>query len=248
MNNRSLSVNWRLIQSLKLCALICVIFSFGLHAQTIIQPASGVTYIVKPDYRKCAFPMCGGWFLTPVNQYSLTLQTEDEAYASAALLPNSIYVAYINYKRMGLTAKQIEELQAAIRAEQALLKGNVDVRSKTLIATNAWVGANKNTAVGPYLNVTSTGIVCITTPCPYFKANVINTNYSTEFHDLSFEKSGLDDNQILQAWTAISTGGLVLTGTRYASTGFDETGAPPRTGIGIAATKVFFAFPAATKR
>lgn len=247
MNSRSLLVRL----GLKLCVLICAVFSLGLHAQTVIKPDSGVTYIVKQDYRKCAFPMCGGWFLTPVNQYSLTLQTEDEAYASAALLPNSIYVAYINYKRMGLTAKQIEELQAAIRAEQALLKGTVtatDSRSKTLVATNAWVGANKNTAVGPYLNVTSTGIVCITTPCPYFKANVINTGYSTEFHDLSFEKSGLDDNQILQAWTAISTGGLVLTGTRYASTGFDETGAPPRTGVGIAATKVFFAYPPAVKR
>lgn len=237
-----------------LLALCAAAFSMGAHAQTIISPErTGTTYIVKPDYRKCAFPMCGGWFLTPVNQYSIQLQTEDEAYKNAALLPNNIYVAYINYKRMGLTEKQIAELNTAIRNEQALLRGTVinspisdraSTRSKTLVANGAWVGANKNTPVGPYLKISSTGIVCITTPCPYFKAALINSNYSREIHDLSLEKAMLDREQEAQAWQAISTDGLVMTGITYETTGFDETGAEPGKGIGVAATKVFFAFPA----
>ncbi|HSC66421.1 MAG TPA: DUF6748 domain-containing protein, partial [Cellvibrio sp.] len=205
------------------------------------------------DYRKCAFPLCGGWFLTPVNQYSLHLETENEAYQNAALLPNSIYVSYINYKRLGLTENQIIELEDAIRSEQALLRGTVVnspsptktlVRTKTLVTNGAWVGANKNTAVGPYLKISSTGIVCITTPCPYFKAELLNTDYASEFHDLSFEKAALDREQEAQAWQAVSTEGLVITGTTYPTTGFDETGAEPGKGTGIAATKVFFAFPA----
>lgn len=228
------------------------------QAQTIIKPEpTGVTYTVKPDYRKCAFPLCGGWYLTPVNQYSLALQTEDEAYESSALLPNTIYVAYINYKRLGLTTKQIAELEAAMRSEQALLRGNITntltttkqavskavARTQTLVVNGAWVGANKNTAVGPYLNITSTGIVCITTPCPYFKANIINSDYSSEFHDLSLEKAGLDREQEALAWQALSTSGLVITGTKYETTGFDPSGKEPGKGVGVAATKVFFAFP-----
>jgi len=237
-----------------LLAFCAAAFSLSAHAQTIISPEpTGTTYIVKPDYRKCAFPMCGGWFLTPVNQYSIQLQTEDEAYQSATLLPNSIYVAYINYKRMGLTEKQIAELNTAIHSEQTLLRGTVinspisdraTMRSKTLVANGAWIGANKNTPVGPYLKISSTGIVCITTPCPYFKAALINSNYSREIHDLSLEKAMLDREQEAQAWQAISTNGLVMTGTTYETTGFDETGAEPGKGIGVAATKVFFAFPA----
>ncbi len=243
-------------RSAGLVTLLAAVLSLGAHAQTIISPETkGTTYIVKPDYRKCAFPMCGGWFLTPVNQYTVQLQTEDEAYQSAALLPNSIYVAYINYKRLGLTEKQIAELDSAIHSEQALLRGTVinspisgrvTTRSKTLVANGAWVGANKNTPVGPYLKISSTGIVCITTPCPYFKAALINSNYSSEIHDLSLEKALLDREQEAQAWQAISTDGLVITGTTYETTGFDETGAEPGKGIGVAATKVFFAFP--TKR
>ena len=229
-----------------LLALCAAAFSVGAHAQTIISPEpTGTTYTVKPDYRKCAFPMCGGWFLTPVNQYSVQLQTEDEAYESAALLPNSIYIAYINYKRMGLTEKQIAELDSAIHSEQALLRGTVinspisgrvTTRSKTLVANGAWVGANKNTPVGPYLKISSTGIFCITTPCPYFKADLLNTRFSTEIHDLSFEKAMLDREQEARAWQAVSTDGLVMTATTYPVTGFDPSGSRPGTGVGLAAT------------
>ena len=241
-------------RSALLLAFCASLFSFNLQAQTIISPEPiGTTYLVKPDYRKCAFPLCGGWFLTPVNQYSLHLETEDEAYQNAALLPNSIYVSYINYKRLGLTEKQIAELEEAIRSEQALLRGAIVnspvptktlTRTKTLVTNGAWVSANKSPAVGPYLKISSTGIVCITTPCPYFKAAIINSDYSSEFHDLSFEKAALDREQEAQAWQAISTNGLVITGTTYETTGFDESGAEPGKGVGIAATKVFFAFPA----
>lgn len=254
MNTINSFITRVMTRSAGLLALLAAVFSLSAHAQTIISPEpTGTTYIVKPDYRKCAFPMCGGWFLTPVNQYSVQLQTEDEAYQSAALLPNSIYVAYINYKRMGLTEKQIAELDSAIHSEQALLRGTVinspisgrvTTRSKTLVANGAWVGANKNTPIGPYLKISSTGIVCITTPCPYFKAALINSNYSSEIHDLSLEKALLDREQEAQAWQAISTDGLVMTGITYETIGFDETGAEPGKGIGVAATKVFFAFPA----
>jgi hypothetical protein len=244
----------RIWLAISVAIALCISFmSVGAHAQKIISPEpTGTTYIVKPDYSKCAFPMCGGWFLTPVNQYSLQLQTEDEAYQSAALLPNSIYVAYINYKRLGLIEEQIAELNNAIQSEQALLRGTiissptsgiVPSRTKTLVANGAWVGANKNTPVGPYLKISSTGIVCITTPCPYFNATLINSDYTRQFHDLSLEKAALDREQEAQAWQAISTDGLVITGTTYETTGFDETGAEPGKGIGIAATKVFFCIP-----
>lgn len=250
------SIHFTLNRTIKLAVALLALFSIttSAYAQTVIKPEpSGTTYIVKPDYRKCAFPVCGGWYLTPVNQYSLYLQTETEAHDTAGLLPNTIYVAYINYKRLGLNEKQIAELETAIRNDQALLRGNVTStpvttklapRTQTLAANGAWVGANKNTPVGPYLNITSTGIVCITTPCPYFKANIINSDYSSEFHDLSLEKAGLDREQEVRAWQALSTTGLIITGTKYESTGFSETGATPGTGVGIASTKVFFSFPA----
>jgi hypothetical protein len=217
------------------------------YAQTIIKPEpTAITYTVKPDYRKCASPMCGGWYLTPVNQYSLLLQTEDEAYQSSALIPNSIYVAYINYRALALKPAQIQELEAAMRSEQVLLRGTISnsitplgsISSKTLAVNGAWVGANKTVALGPYFKMSSSGIVCITTPCPYYKANIINSLFSTNFDELLFTKAELTREQETQAWQAVSSDGLVMTGVRYDSKGLAGTG------VGISATKVFFAFPA----
>ncbi|WP_331344312.1 DUF6748 domain-containing protein [Cellvibrio sp. UBA7661] len=254
MNSITRSLQSRIKIALSWLVFSLALIGLGAHAKSPINPnPTGTTYIVKPDYRKCAFPMCGGWHLTPVNQYSIQLETEDQAYENSALLPNSIYVAYINYKRLGLTKKQIAELGNAIRTEQVLVRGTLTksptsgkiiTSTKTLVANGAWISANKNVPVGTYLNITSTGIFCITTPCPSFNAALINSDYNTHFHDFSLEKATLTEEQEAAAWEAISTTGLIVTGTTYETTGFNETGAEPAKGTGVAATQVFFAYPA----
>lgn len=93
------------------------------------------------------------------------------------------------------------------------------------------------------LNITSTGIVCITTPYTYFKANIINSDYRSEFHDLSLEKATLDRAQEAQTWQTLSTTGLVITETKNKTTSYSETGATLGTGIRVAATKVFLVCP-----
>lgn len=213
-------------------------------AQKLPSPEQ-TTYAVKPDYRKCAYPVCGGWYLTPLNQYSLQLTSEDEALQNASILPNSIYVAELNLKALGLDTKQTAELKAALYGEQALLRGNLvtsinprrTLKITRLDTSAAWISANKNPPVGSYLNVTSSGIVCITTPCPYYTAEIINSQASSNFDELNFAKAELDREQEAQAWQAVATGGLVMTGVKYEAKG--QTG----TGLGIAATKVYFAFP-----
>jgi hypothetical protein len=106
-----------------------------------------------------------------------------------------------------------------------------------LAATGTWVAANDNAPMGPYLNVRSTGIVCITTPCPYYEAEVLNSDYRTPVHELDLKRAELTDKQTEQAWHEVNGRGLILTGVRFPSQG--QTG----TGVGIAATKVFFTFP-----
>jgi hypothetical protein len=237
-----------LCRSLKLITLttISLLFSLGCIAQTPVKPApdNGLTYSVKPDYRKCAFPACGGWYLTPVNQYSLQLETADDAYQNSLIAPNTIYVAYINYRTLNLTPEQIKELEASLRSGQGLLRGTINsisttpvIGTKTLVAQAAWTSPTKTDPVGPYLKVSSSGIVCITTPCPYYKAELINTAFTSNFDELVFDKAELDREQTAQAWQAVSSGGLVITGVKYDSKG--QVG----TGTGISATKVFFDFP-----
>ena len=106
----------------------------------------------------------------------------------------------------------------------------------TLNVQFAWTSPTKTNPVGPYLKVSSSGIVCITTPCPYFTAKLINNDYVVNYHELIFERAELDREQEARAWQAVSSDGLVVTGVRFFPEG--QTG----TGVGISATKVFFPF------
>jgi hypothetical protein len=246
-----------LCKAFLLVSILTGIFLGAVSAQAQTDSRSALTYSVAPDLRKCPSPFCGGWFLTQLNQYSVSPQSEDEAYQSSLILPRSIYVANINYKRLGLTERQIAEFETYAYASQALLSGNIVTNlpmatnglstspsltvappaPSTLIASGAWTAANKTQALGPYLKVTSSGIVCITTPCSYFVANIINSMTNINFDELSLAKAELTREQEAQAWRAVASKGLVMTGVKYASQG--QVG----TGLGISATKVFFAFP-----
>lgn len=257
MNNTLLSLIRNILKFTLLFATL--IFTYVASAQTTnaqtktAPTKAGTFYSVKPDYRKCAFPLCGGWHLTPVNQYSLQPETEEEAYDTLSLLPNSIYVPYLNFKALGLKKKQIEELQGFIHTQTVLLRGNIastkttsknSAKVNTFNANGAWVSANNKDAIGPYQKITSTGIVCITTPCPYFKTQLLNNNYSAQIDDLNLEAAELTEAQQAAAWESLSTKGLIITGTTYNFTGFDETGAEPSVGTGVKATQVFFSYPA----
>ncbi|RZA07720.1 MAG: hypothetical protein EOO68_03010 [Moraxellaceae bacterium] len=235
----------RMLKIMVVFASVLMCGSCLAQSALVPSPETSLTYSVKPDYRKCAFPMCGGWYLTPVNQYSVQLESSDEAYEQSLIVPNTIYIASINYKPLNLTPDQIQKLENNMRTGQALLHGAIrapltavsPAPVKTFVAQAAWTSPNKNEPVGPYLKVASSGIVCITTPCPYYKAELINSSFSTTFDELVFGKADLDREQEALAWHAVATKGLVITGVKYESQG--QTG----TGTGISATKVFFSYP-----
>ncbi len=230
-------------------AACAILFCGSAVAQTAIPPPSESirTYSVQPDYRRCASPMCGGWFLTPVNLPTLHIQTEEEALAPPATLA-PIYVAAVNYRALGLTPEEIAKLEAQMRQGLALLRGALrpyvwptgspsTTPLNILVANGAWTAANQNRPVGSYLNVKSSGIVCITTPCPYYKAELINTSVTSLFDELNFKRAELTPEQELRARRAVAEGGLVLTGVPYPFQGVAGQGR------GLAATQVYFSYP-----
>jgi hypothetical protein len=223
--------------------LFLALFAGGVWAQS--ADTTGFYYTIELDYRMCPSPYCGGWWLTRVNQYSVTADVALDG-KIAPTVPNPVYVASIDYRALGFTDAQIFEFENRIQEGRAFIRGVLKPypypvfdgsRLNALAATGTWVAANDNAPMGPYLNVRSTGIVCITTPCPYYEAEVLNSDYRTPVHELDLKRAELTDKQTEQAWIEVNGRGLILTGVRFPSQG--QTG----TGVGIAATKVFFTFP-----
>jgi hypothetical protein len=210
------------------------------------DPAKQQVYSLEPDLRKCAFPFCGGWYLNPVNLATVSFQNEEQALnAPSSFAP--IYIAKINYRALGLTQDQIKKFEQEAYAGKALIRGTLsDYRVYTqgiarpvyqLLARGAWLAANGNPHLGPYLDVRSSGIVCITTPCPYYEAELINTDILSLFDRVTFERARLTREQETLAWREISQGGLFMTAVTFSFEGLAGEG------TGLAATQVYFSYP-----
>lgn len=226
-----------------LTAVLLTVFSAVGWAQTANN--AGLYYTIQPDYRLCPAPYCGGWWLTQVNRYSVSPDAALDGTAGP-VVSDPIHVSSIDYRALGLTQEQIFEFENRIREGKGFIRGVLKPypypvfygsQLQVLAATGTWVAANDNAPVGPYLSVRSTGILCITTPCPYYEAEVLNTDYRTPVHELDLTRAGLTDKQTELARREVEGKGLVMTGVRFPSQG--QTG----TGVGITATKVFFTFP-----
>ena len=227
---------------------VLTLLSYGAVAQPV--DIVGDYYTIEPDQRYCPTPACGGWWLTKVNQYTVAA---DESVLDASVIPivpSPVYVAAIDYRALGLSDREIAEFQHQILAGRAFIRGVLRPYPsrwpswfrplQQLAATGTWVAANDNDPVGPYLNVRNSGIVCITTPCPYYDVQELNTGYKTAAHELDLKRARLTDKQTELARREVAGNGLIMTGIRFESQG--QTG----TGLGIAATKVFFTFPGPT--
>lgn len=206
-----------------------------------------LVYTVSPDYRECVYPLCGGYWLTPVNRIAIEVPTLDEADSGYAPVPEPVYVAAIDFDKLKLSDDEIAKYERYIAEGRALIKGALTsfpwwgqddaYALKQLEASATWTSANKNPPAGTYLDVKSSGIVCITTPCPYYEAQQINTFWQFQFHELNFDRAELTYAQLQLAWQLVAERSLVLTGTRFVSQGMTGEG------LGIAATQVFFPYP-----
>jgi len=228
----------------------------------VVAPPDDITpierslvYSIKPDMRKCASPMCGGYWISPVNKVYVDIPTPYEA-EDPLWEPKPIYVAAIDFKKLGLTKDEIYRFQDLIFNGQALIAGYLTTypyktaesrvlpRLKQIVATETWGGANTNPPVGAFLDVKISGIKCIQAPCPYFKALKINTRYGFYFHRINFSKAELTPDQAKYAKELMYAGSLVIAGVREPLSTVDEQAESAIDDVlAIRATQVYFPFP-----
>lgn len=180
-------------------------------------------YSVRRDMRRCAAPACGGWWVTPVNT-TAGLLTETPLTAIDAPMPAAEYVAKFEFGCVQWSAEQISRFSTLAETSTALVSGRLMGTSpattnaalnqhESLVLRDAFTAVSNSAPGGSFFNLKSSGIVCITSPCPSFQADLLNTNLSQEVHDIAFSKEFSDAQQI-QARSSISATGLVVSGTQ----------------------------------
>lgn len=141
----------------------------------------GYFVVTHRDLRKCASPMCGGFFVKRANQAKTTCADGSQQ--------AECYVSAITYAGIGLSAREEDELRGAVESGKAVIKAATYKKKfggqtlGTLKANEGWVGVTGSPAEGTFYRAADNGIRCITAPCPSTTA---------------FELNGHDDHNVVR--------------------------------------------------
>jgi hypothetical protein len=194
-------------------------------------PPSYVT--LRRDLRRCASPLCGGFFVDAVNQD--TLRCADGSRSAEC------YVADLDLSALGLSDEQQGTLQD--EAASFLLLGQVrSIRTVAgrlgeLAVSEAWQGHPGVTPSGRFFRARNDGIVCITSPCLSFSAELLNRQ-APSVKLAGIDLSAVSDDPSAAFEQLSATDGLLLAGRRTTVTG------PAGSARGLLASEFYLPFVA----
>lgn len=189
--------------------------------QFVARTTRSEVFTARPDYRKCAAPLCGGYFVKLVNK-KLT-QCADGS------LKQECYVASVVYGDGPINAG----VHSFANKTPLLLIGAIVPKADTTTgvlgvfrAKDAYRSATQNTATGNFYGVTNNDIMCITTPCFSYDEQLLNTeNRITKLSDVNLEMSGASPDDINWAQQLLANGSpLYATGKNQKYQGFAGIG------------------------
>jgi len=173
--------------------------------------SSGV-FSVRPDPRLCPSPLCGGYFITAVNQPATR--------CADRVVRESCYIASLDLSELGLGEAQLEQFRTALVAGKALVEGTISQRELggfgplgELRAQGGWVATTHGTREGLIFKVRDNGIRCIAAPCFSYDAMVVNSPERLAISDVDLSQVGASPEQISAAMRALSTSSLLVAGS-----------------------------------
>ncbi|HEX8110600.1 MAG TPA: DUF6748 domain-containing protein [Kofleriaceae bacterium] len=192
---------------------------------TSATAAASAYFSIRADLRKCAYPMCGGWFLSRVN--SATTQCHDGTIAT------SCYTPVLDWTNSGLDDTQQAALSEAANhaavspGVYAIVVGrfartNTTTPDPTLgrfVISQAWVAEGDGVSSGTFVKVQDNGLRCFAAPCPNLTETTLNTPQTTDIAEVDWTPSGLTEAQIEDCTQDMyGPDGLVIAGDRYTTT------------------------------
>jgi hypothetical protein len=182
--------------------------------------------VTHQDLRKCAYPMCGGYYVKNVNQPATR--------CADGAQQKECHAVQLNTQALGWTPEQQAAWDEQFAQGKALVRGYLEpapagqYTADRLTITEAWQAQGTRSAVGAFYGVKSTGIVCITTPCPSLAANKLNVISPTVNPSLDLSPAGATDKQVQAAFEALNTTGILAAGVVVPFKITGTTGRPQR--------------------
>ncbi|MBA3463061.1 MAG: hypothetical protein H0T46_24100 [Deltaproteobacteria bacterium] len=184
------------------------------------SPSGAYTYYaIRGDMRRCAWPMCGEFWLSRVNRASTVCHDNSTA--------SECYTPVLDWSHANLDQGQQDKLKGQAwkpGGTFALVRGRFAKKNTTtprpelgrFIVTEAWVAEGENPPEGVFAKVFQNGIRCIAEPCPSLTEKGLNTSNSANIAELDYSPSGLTDRQIDGFVSQyVAPQGIIVAGDRY---------------------------------
>ena len=164
-------------------------------------------YTIRRDLRRCASPMCGGYFIKLVNQPRTRC-------ANGRSMPEC-YVASIEWNG-----------QPEAAADGALVRGKLIKRGDrrgtygVLNAREVWLPASGKQASGTFFRVRDRGVRCIAAPCETHHEAKLNTSVNRNVAGVDLAAASASENAVSEALEAMTgPDGVLVSGSHEPVTG-----------------------------
>lgn len=182
----------------------CLLLAVGCTADT-----SGQEYFsVRADVRRCAAPLCGGYFVQAVNRSATLCADGSEA--------QECYVAELDISGLG----------APPGAAPALVRGDLEPKDfegfgnlGRLRAVEAWRAAGPGPGELSFYRVVDNGVRCVTTPCFSWSAEWLNSEDVQLVSAVELGLAGAPPEAQEQAYAELSRGRLLVSAVPAPSLG-----------------------------
>jgi hypothetical protein len=195
-----------------------------------VVESRGYTYFaIASDLRKCASPVCGGWFLERLNR-STTICHDGSVSAQC-------YTPVLDWSNANLSVDQQATMlractQPLSEGVYAIVRGQFARRNTTtprpdlgrFVITEAWVAEADMPSSGTFVRLQDNGLRCFAPPCPSLTETTLNLSTSVDIAAIDWTPSAMTDAQIEECTGDLfAPDGLFVAGARYT---FTENGTP----------------------
>jgi hypothetical protein len=174
-------------------------------------PDEGNYYIVTHrDLRKCASPLCGGYFVREVNN-RLTRCADGKARPEC-------YVGSIEYPALAPAPKGRKGFPEEFTKGKGLARGVLRNGPSpfgpigVLKITEAWRAQALKPPTGQFYKVKDAGIRCITFPCPSLREQLLNSRRMATIAGVDLKASGAGADRVAEGLKRLYAEGILVAG------------------------------------
>ena len=185
-----------------------------------IRPdASSSYYIVtRLDPRLCPSPQCGGYFVKQVNK--------PKTQCADGTWQRQCHATQLDASALGWSDDELSRFSEQFGQRHALVRGKLrqmersSIKADVLVVDEGWLGQALSRPIGTFFGAQTTGIVCITFPCPSIHERKLNFRTQRLIAEVDLAASGATEEQVEAGYKALSEpAGILAVGEHHVIAG-----------------------------